>query len=174
MAEGSKTLVIGLGNPILGDDGIGWRAVEAFRDQHARLLADQPIDIDFLSVGGLSLMECMVDYERAILVDAALTGNHPSGFVSAFPIEQLPNYAQGHLSSSHDTTLQNALAVGRKMGASLPDEIWVITIEAENTYEFSEQLSPPVERAIPQVAEIIDHLLTKEYGHENELATKGG
>jgi len=159
MAEGCRTLIIGLGNPILGDDGIGWRAVEAFRDQYASLLAGQPVDIDFLSVGGLSLMERMVDFERAILVDAALTGNHPSGFVAAFPIEQLPNFAQGHLSSSHDTTLQNALAVGRQMGASLPVEVWVITIEAENTYEFSEQLSPGVASAIPQAVEAVWKLL---------------
>jgi hydrogenase maturation protease len=159
MAEGCRTLIIGLGNPILGDDGIGWRAVEAFRDQYASFLADQPVNIDFLSVGGLSLMERMVDFERAILVDAALTGKHPSGFVAAFPIEQLPKFAQGHLSSSHDTTLQNALAVGRQMGASLPVEIWVITIEAENTYEFSEQLSPAVASAIPQAVEVVWKLL---------------
>jgi hydrogenase maturation protease len=174
MTEGCKTLIIGLGNPILGDDGVGWRAVEAFRDKSASLLADQPVEINFLSVGGLSLMERMVGYEFTILVDAALTGNHPIGFVSFSPLELLPKFTQGHLSSSHDTTLQNALAVGRKLGASLPNEIWVITIEAENTYEFSEKLSPPVERAIPQVAEIINHLLTKEYGYESELATKGG
>ncbi len=159
MTEGCATLIIGLGNPILGDDGIGWRAVEAFRDQYASLLADLPVEIDFLSLGGLSLMERMVGYESAILVDAALTRNHPSGFVAAFSIEQLPNLSQGHLSSSHDTTLQNALAVGRQMGASLPVEIWVITIEAENTYEFSEQLSPAVASSIPRVVEAVWKLL---------------
>jgi hydrogenase maturation protease len=174
MAEGYKTLIIGLGNPILGDDGVGWRAVEAFCDLYGSRLTGQSIEIDFLAVGGLSLMERMVGYDTAILVDAALTGNHPIGFVSCSPLEQLHKVTQGHLSSAHDTTLQNALAVGRKMGAALPDEIWVITIEAENTYEFSELLSPPVERAIPQVAEIVNLLLTKEYGYESKLATKGG
>ena len=174
MAEGRRTLIIGLGNPILGDDGVGWRAVEVFRDQYTSLLSGQPVELDFLSVGGLSLMERMVGYERAILVDAALTGIHPIGFVSIFSFEQLPNIAQGHLSSAHDTTLQNALAVGRNMGASLPKEIWVITIEAKNTYEFSEQLSPPVENAVPQVAEIVNQLLSKEHCYESELVTKGG
>jgi hydrogenase maturation protease len=169
-----KTLVIGLGNPILGDDGIGWRAVEAFYVQYTCSLSKQPVDFDFLSVGGLSLMESMVGYERAILVDATLTREHPIGFVSLSSLELLPNVAQGHMSSSHDTTLQNALAVGRKMGASLPNEIWVITIEAENTYEFSEQLSPTLEKSVPQVAELIGHLLTGMYRFENELATKGG
>jgi hydrogenase maturation protease len=171
MDEKYKTLIIGLGNPILGDDGIGWRAVEAFCAQYKSSLSKQSVDFDFLSVGGLSLMESMVGYERAILVDAALTGNHPFGFVSLSGLEQLPNVAQGHMSSSHDTTLQTALAVGRKMGASLPNEIWVITIEAENTYEFSEQLSPPLEKAIPQVAEFIGHLLTEVYDYENEQAS---
>ena len=161
MMDGCKTLLIGLGNPILGDDGVGWRVVETFRDQNADLLTDQAIDIDFLSVGGLSLMENMVGYDHVILVDAALTGKHPFGFVSCSTLEELPRVTQGHLSSSHDTTLQNALAIGQKMGAYLPNEIWVITIEAENTYEFSERLSPLVEQAVPHAVEMIAHLLEK-------------
>jgi hydrogenase maturation protease len=161
MMDGCKTLLIGLGNPILGDDGVGWRVVETFRDQNACLFVDQPIDIDFLSVGGLSLMEHMVGYDYALLVDAALTGKHPFGFVSYSTLEELPQLTQGHLSSSHDTTLQNALAIGRNMGAYLPNEIWVINVEAENIYEFSEQLSPLVEKAVPQAADIITHLLDK-------------
>jgi len=163
MGKKSKTLVLGLGNPILGDDGVGWRAAEAFNkalcDAH---LTGHRIEVDFLSVGGLTLMERMIGYNRAILVDAALTGNHPFGFVSFSPLEQLPNYAQGHLSSSHDTTLQNALAIGRKIGACLPEEIWVVTIEAQNTYEFSDQLSLPVSSAVPQAVEIIFSLLSIE------------
>ena len=48
-----KTLVIGLGNPILGDDGVGWRVVEEI----ARKTADRnDIEVDTVSLGGLSLM----------------------------------------------------------------------------------------------------------------------
>ena len=155
MNDQRKTLVLGLGNPILGDDGVGWRVVETFRTTFETHLARQPVEFDCLSVGGLSLMERMIGYDRVILVDAALTGNHPVGFVSCSLLEQIPNPAQGHLSSSHDTTLHNALAVGRNMGAHLPGE-------AQHTYEFSEQLSPPVSDAIPEAVNTILSLLSNQ------------
>jgi hydrogenase maturation protease len=159
MSEECRTLVIGLGNPILGDDGVGWRVVEAFQEQFERQFEKRAVEIDLLGVGGLSLMERMVDYNQVILVDAALTRSQPTGCVSSFPIEKLPNLSQGHLNSSHDTTLPNALAVGRQMGANLPAEIWVITIEAENPYEFSDQLTPAVALAVPQAVERIWEIL---------------
>jgi len=160
MTERDKTLVLGLGNPILGDDGVGWRAVEVFESTFKDRL-DQPIEIDYLSVGGLSLMERLIGYNHAILVDASFTGSLPSGYVSCFPLEQLPTSFQGHLSSSHDTTLQNAIAVGRKLGATLPGEIQIVTIEAENIYEFSDQLSPAVSCAVQQAVEVIRNLISE-------------
>lgn len=167
MDEQPSTLILGLGNPILGDDGVGWRAAQAFRTRwEAGLRSGFPssaspdqfqpsLEVDFLSLGGLSLMERMIGYRRVILIDAALTHQHPTGAVSCFPLEQLPPIAQGHLASSHDTTLQNALAVGRSLGADLPDEIWVVAIEAQNMYEFSEELSPAVAAAIPTAVEAV-------------------
>lgn len=161
MAERDKTLVLGLGNPILGDDGVGWRAVEAFESTFDQHLLGQLIEIDYLSVGGLSLMERLIGYDHAILVDASLTGRHPTGYVSCYALEQLPTSFQGHLSSSHDTTLQNALAVGCKMGLHLPGDIRIVTIEAENIYEFSDQLSPAVSSAVPQAVDAIRNLISE-------------
>jgi hydrogenase maturation protease len=167
MMEESSTLVLGLGNPILGDDGVGWCAAETFRALwEAGNLSGFPsalsarsaltfVEVDCLALGGLSLMERMVGYRRVILIDAALTRLQPFGTVSCFPLEQLPQIAQGHLASSHDTTLQNALAVGHSLGADLPEVIWVVTIEAQNLYEFSEQLSPAVASAIPKAVETV-------------------
>ena len=109
MDEQRSTLVLGLGNPILGDDGVGWRAAEAFRTQwEAGIRSGFPssmlpseaqiaVEVDFLSVGGLSLMERMIGYWRVILIDAALTRQRHIGEVSCFPIEQLPPITQGHL-----------------------------------------------------------------------------
>jgi hydrogenase maturation protease len=152
-----STIVIGLGNPILGDDGVGWRVAESVAN---RLKDDQngihrEVEVDCLSVGGLSLMERLVGYKRAILVDAILTGSSPIGTVSQFDLQELPNRALGHMSSSHDTTLQTALDVGKRMGAILPESIQVIAIEAENLFVFSEQLTAAVEAAVPKAVELV-------------------
>jgi hydrogenase maturation protease len=142
-----KTLVIGLGNPILGDDGVGWRVVEEI----ARQTANKPeVEVDCVSLGGLSLMERLTGCERVILVDSIFTGEKPIGTISQFALNDIPDLTTGHSASAHDTSLHNALKVGRSMEIPLPcdEDVLIIAIEAEKVYDFSEKLSPPVEAAL--------------------------
>jgi hydrogenase maturation protease len=161
-------LIIGLGNPILGDDGIGWRVVEALDNQMktsihqkaARPGMDEPadwpeIEIDYLSLGGLSLMERLVGYDRVIIVDALTTGNATPGTVMQLKLDDLPDQALGHLCSAHDTSLQNALKVGKMMGARVPEDIMVVGIEINPIYDFSDNLSPMIGESIPEAVQII-------------------
>jgi hydrogenase maturation protease len=151
-----KTIVIGLGNPILGDDGVGWQIAQQLQQR-----SDFPsgIEVDYLSLGGLSLMERLIGYERAILIDSIVTDNHPIGTLACFSLDQLPNRTIGHTYSAHDTTLQNALRIGQDLGAQLPKEIVVVAVEAQKVYDFSEQLSPEVAAAIPNAVQMIIDLL---------------
>jgi hydrogenase maturation protease len=151
-----KTILIGLGNPILGDDGVGWQITQ--RIQHRSDFPSE-IDVEYLSLGGISLMESLVGYERAIIIDTIITGNFPIGRVSCFPIEELPINATGHSFSTHDTSLQNALRVGKDLGLQLPGQIILVTVEAQHVYDFSEQLSPEVEAAIPNAVQMVIDLL---------------
>lgn len=149
-----KILIIGLGNPILGDDGVGWRIAEEVRNRlHAELNNQKHIEVEFSSLGGLSLMELLIGYDRAIIVDAITTGQYPPGTVLRFPLSALPNQAYGHLSSTHDTNLQTALELGRSMGVKLPNEILVIAVEIKVEYNFSEELTPAVAKAVPKAAQ---------------------
>ncbi len=153
-----KTLVIGLGNPILGDDGVGWRVAEEI----ARKTADRPeVEVDCVSLGGLSLMERLTGCERVILVDSIFTGEKPVGTVSQFALSDIPDLTAGHSASAHDTSLHNALNVGRSMDIPLPrdEDVLIVAIEAENVYDFSETLSPPVEAAVPQAVGAVLQLI---------------
>jgi hydrogenase maturation protease len=153
-----KTLVIGLGNPILGDDGVGWRVVEEI----ARKTSNRnDVEVDTASLGGLSLMERLTGYERVILVDSLFSGQKPIGTVSLFPLTELPDLSSGHTTAAHDTSLRNALNVGRSMDIPLPrdEDVHIVAIEAENVYDFSETLSPPVEAAVPQAVEAVLQLI---------------
>jgi len=155
-----KTLIIGLGNPILGDDGIGWRVAEAIEEIINSQHKSYPhVDIDYLSVGGLRLMERLIGYDRAIIIDAITTKKFPPGTVMSFPLEDLPNQAVGHLSSAHDTTLQNALKAGRSFGAQLPENIRIVAIESERVYDFTDELTPPAASAIPEAVQMVDEIL---------------
>jgi hydrogenase maturation protease len=153
-----KTLVIGLGNPILGDDGVGWRVAEEI----ARKTANRPdVEVDCVSLGGLSLMERLTGCERVILLDSIFTKEKPIGTVQLFHLTELPDLSSGHTTAIHDTSLRNALNVGRSMDIPLPrdENVHIVTIEAENVYDFSEILSPSVEAAIPQAVRAVLKLI---------------
>jgi hydrogenase maturation protease len=181
--EGSRWLVVGLGNPILGDDGVGWRVAEEVKRRiadsewqivssgpvisHAKrpsAISYQPsaIEVDCVSLGGLSLMERLVGYERAILIDAISTGQWPVGSVHRFPLDALPDSTAGHSASAHDTSLQTALKLGRAMEAPLPPsgEIVVVAVEARSVYDFGEDLTPPVAAAVPRAVEMVIETLS--------------
>ena len=160
-----KTLIIGLGNPILGDDGVGWRVAEEVKRRLAdsqwplrvaNSHAERPsaIEVDCFSLGGLSLMERMIGYDRAILIDAVTTGQ-PPGTVHRFQLEDLPELSCAHTTAAHDTSLQNALKLGRRMGIHLPSSVTVVGVEAERLYDFSEELTPAVEAAVPQAVRAV-------------------
>jgi hydrogenase maturation protease len=160
-----KTLVIGLGNPILGDDGVGWRVAEEVKRELPPLLEEQElgtrIDIDCISLGGLSLMEHLIGYDRAILIDAfAVDGQ--IGSVQVLKLSELPNYSAFHTTSPHDTSLQNAIELGRSMGAHLPEDVLIVGITTKKCFEFSEDLTSEVRSAVPIATKAALDLLEAE------------
>jgi hydrogenase maturation protease len=160
-----KTIVIGLGNPILGDDGVGWKVAEEVRRQLSTLANE--VDVVCLSLGGLGLMEHLIGYQRAILVDAFASEDQP-GAILVLKLGDLPNYSAFHTASAHDTSLQNAIDLGRSMGAQLPDEVEIIGIVTNRVYDFSEELSPPVADAAPFAARIVIDMLGQVIKHKEE------
>ena len=150
-----KTLIVGLGNPVLGDDGVGWKVAEKICQQ---LPADTPVVVDYLSLGGISLMEHLIGYDRAVLIDA-FASDEDLGSIHVMNLNDMPNYAAFHIARAHDPSLQNALEMGRSLGAFLPEQITVIGIATKRIYDFSEELSPPVAEAVPHAAKIALELL---------------
>jgi hydrogenase maturation protease len=158
-----KVLVIGLGNPILGDDGVGWSVAEEIT---RRMVNTPEVEVDCVSLGGLSLMERMTGCEHVIIVDSIFTGEKPVGSLSQFRLTELKDLSSGHTTAVHDTSLRNALNVGRSMNIPLPrdEDVHIVAIEAENVYVFSETLSSPVEAAIPQAVSAVLQLIQSGLG----------
>jgi hydrogenase maturation protease len=158
-----KTLIVGLGNPILGDDGVGWKVAEELQKQ---LPEDAAMDVECLSLGGIGLMEHLIDYDRVIIVDA-FSMDAPVGSISVLKLSQLPNYSAYHITNMHDTSLQKAMELGREMGAHLPEDVMIVGIATEHIHDFSEYLSSLVERVVPCVVNIVLDLLN-EISKEDE------
>lgn len=177
VARPSSTLVIGLGNPILGDDGVGWTVAEkvkqqvvnnpryqvCYRPADSKIVHhDLLVEVDCASLGGLSLMERMLGYPRVVLIDSMETGQSPAGSVAIFPLSALQNSRVGHSASAHDTSLLTALQAAKVMGLPIPGSVDIVAIEARNVYDFCEELSPAVAEAVPLAVQAVMDLLNKE------------
>ena len=169
----SKILVVGLGNPILGDDGVGWRVAEGVEEALLKDdLARPNLEVACCALGGLSLMERLIGFDLAIIIDAVQTTGGAPGQVYDLKLEDLPDYSTGHMTAAHDTSLQTALQVGRAMGAALPHQIRVIGIEAERVYDFSEALSPSVEAAVLQAVQLVMYRLGDLQNRHSEASVQ--
>ena len=139
-----KTLVLGLGNPLVTDDSVGLRVAAELQ----RLLADNPdVEVSEDYWGGLRLMERMVGFDRAIVIDAMQSGSAP-GTIHRLTPGSIPTQRSA---SAHDVSLPTALALGRQAGVALPadDQILLVGIEAEDILTFGEECTPAVRAAIP-------------------------
>lgn len=147
LAEPGETLVVGLGNPILGDDGVGWRVIDELDE-----LDHGDASLQQACVGGVSLMELLVGYRRAIIVDAIIDDEDVPGSVWCRPLSAVETRVASHLDSTHDAPLPAAIEAGRAMGADLPSDIDVVGIVIERGDVFGEELSDEVEAAVPVAA----------------------
>jgi hydrogenase maturation protease len=151
-----KTLVLGLGNPILRDDGVGIAVARAVRDR----LTNNDVVVEEASVGGLRLLDWLAGFDRAVLIDAIQTADGKPGTVYHLDGSQFT--ACRHASSSHDADMATALEIGRRLGLPLPTEIEVIAVEATDVTTFGEDLTPAVASAIPNAVEaVLDSLQAK-------------
>ena len=159
-----KTLVLGMGNPILGDDAVGIRLA---RDLHARI--GEPPGVDFIEeccVGGLNLLDQVAGYERLVVIDSIKTVAGRPGTWYRFDAASLRETM--NLRNVHDTNFATALELGRAMGMIVPDEaenhIFAVEIAVNDT--FSEELSPGLREAYPELAEEIIGEIAQLLRHE--------
>jgi len=153
-----KTLIVGLGNPILTDDGVGVKA--AYRVENALTEAQREnITVTEASVGGLRLMELMVGFDRVIIIDAIIHSNgssHEPGTIFRMNLKDLKDISPTqHSASAHDTTLNTALDMANRMGLPLPKVVLIYAVEVEEIFIFSNNPTPAVVAAIPKVSEMV-------------------
>ena len=144
-----KVLVLGVGNPILSDDGVGIHV--------ARILKEKLIpgvEIDELPASGLELLDIVHGYERVIIIDSIKTDGGKPGELYEMREEDFQKTIHG--SSPHGINIPTALAMGRKIiPDQMPMEILFFAIEAKDTLNVSEKLTPEVAAALPGIVEQI-------------------
>jgi hydrogenase maturation protease len=148
-----NTLVIGLGNPILTDDGVGVRVAYAV-EELLGAAAVQDVVVTEAGVGGLRLMEMMIGYDRVILIDAlAVQNGERPGTIHRLTLDDLRDISPTqHSASAHDTSLVTALEAGYLLDMRLPKDIVIYAIEVENVTDFNDEPTAAVAEAVPAAA----------------------
>jgi hydrogenase maturation protease len=158
-----RTLVLGLGNPLVSDDSVGLRVAAELK----RRLADRPdLEIGEDYWGGLRLMERMIGFDRAVVIDAICTGA-PPGTIHRLTPDAVPTQRSA---SAHDVNLPTALAFGRRAGAKLPadENVLLVAIEAEDILTFSEECTPAVQAAVGRAVREVLEILNSTQGAESK------
>ncbi|MGC1120493.1 MAG: hydrogenase maturation protease [Candidatus Methanofastidiosia archaeon] len=150
-----KILIMGIGNPILTDDAVGILVVRELKDVQAEIVE--------ASIGGFSLLDHIRGYDVVIIVDAVKLGN-PPGTISVLNEPQVPKAL--HTSSSHDVSFSEALSLGKILfPEEMPSRIVVVGIEVSDTETFSETPTGPVQKAVPEAANLVSQLLERMTQH---------
>ena len=143
-----KALILGLGNPILTDDGVGPQVAKALEGR-----PDLEATVMETSLAGLNMLDLLAGYDRAIIIDAIQTVGGKIGQIYRLDPEAFA--ATRHAASPHDVNFATALELGNQLGLALPQQIDIFAIEVADTSSFSEECTPKVTEAIPLCVEMI-------------------
>jgi hydrogenase maturation protease len=149
-----KTVVIGVGNPLLGDDGVGNRVARLVKTM---LPPGLNVDVKEVSASGIELVEEIMEYDTAIIVDAIAT-NGQVGTIRKLTPEQLRETI--HFTTPHHFNFASAYEFGKLFASkNMPKNVTIYGIEIELRTDFSENISPNVAKAAELIAvEIIGNL----------------
>jgi hydrogenase maturation protease len=136
----ARTVVLGLGNPLMGDDGLGLAVLGRLREEW-----DLPGGVELVDGGtwGMNLLPLIEDAPELVLVDAIRTGT-PAGTVVELERDRLPRYL-AHKLSPHQVDLKEVLALAEFRG-TLPHRTVAIGAEP-GAVELSLELSPALREA---------------------------
>ena len=145
-----KTIILGIGNPILGDDGVGIKVVKELKKH----LKDPDIKLDEAATGGINLLDQMMGYDKAILIDTIKNKNIKHGEIKRLSLDDFPSF---HSYNPHDISLPEACVIARQLGETrIPHDITIFGISLRSMpCEFGEEISEEISKAIPKTVDMI-------------------
>lgn len=139
----AKVLVLGLGNSLVGDDGVGIHLLRRLQTLGWRN------DVEFAesAAGGIAILELVAGFQRLLLLDCIIAGEDEPGKVVVLSEEELT--AVRHASSIHDLAVGEVWQLGQRMGYLMPHVV-AVAITVELKWEIGEELSPTAQNALAE------------------------
>ncbi len=160
MSSSGRTVVLGMGNPVVSDDGVGLAVAIELK----RFLAEAPVrGVDVLAStrAGFELIDMLRGYARAIIVDCIVLPDPRPGRVCRLTLDDVSGCAR--LVNAHEMSVGTAFRLAERMGVPMPREVEIIAVEAGDTSTIAEALTPAVQATVgPLAREIYDRLKQNE------------
>lgn len=146
-----RTLVIGVGNLLRTDDGVGIHVIKELNDLNPE------VDTLDAAMGSVEILEAMRGYDRVIIVDAIETGAKPG---TIFKVNLTQGEEPPVVTHSHGTDLITTLRLGYQLyGKEMPKEIILLAVEAEDTTTIGDEPTPKVLAAVQEIIKAMLALL---------------
>ena len=144
-----KTRVLGIGNPIVTDDGAGLKIAQEIRQLRPEL------DVVEVCSGAMGLFDYITDYDRLIIIDSVKTEGGVPGSLYKIDIEDLkPTLSHA---TSHGLDIASALKLGEGLGYNMPQSISIYAVEIKDNTNFGDECTEEVNDRIPSIArEIVE------------------
>ncbi len=152
----NRTLVLGIGSPIMCDDAIGLRVLQELKNRGVH-----GVDLEEACTSGLDLIEIMLDHDRVIIVDAIINSSHPPGTVLVLDPEEFGDSVHG--TNPHAANVATTLELGKKLQPErFPKDVRFVAVEANDVFTMSETMTPEVEGALERTVLTVLGLIEDE------------
>jgi hydrogenase maturation protease len=155
-----KILVLGLGNDLYGDDGVGPHVVRLLEQERAagRPSADVACAVDYVScaLSGLALLDVVIGYDTLLIVDTIL---RPDPVIGRIRVLDMSDIRDVPGPSPHYISIPQTLALGRSLGLMVPESVKIVAVEAKNLHRLGEGLSEAMRRRLPAIMAAVNGAL---------------
>jgi hydrogenase maturation protease len=147
--KGCRSIIIGLGSPIRSDDAVGPEVARRVFES----LDSERVECREMAVGGIELVESLVGYDHAVIVDAIQREGGRIGECYRLDLEHVTQPEPPGF--SHQFGLVEGLELARRLGMDVPSHLSVYVVEVADPYTISETMTPEVMDAVPAAVEKI-------------------
>ena len=156
-----RTGVLCLGNELLADDSFAFGVAGRLRQ---RPLVG--VEVACTSQTGFQLLDHVMDVSRLLIVDTVQTGSAAPGTI--YQLHE-SDFAGTPGVSPHSIGLFETLAVGRKLGLPVAQEVMVFAVEAADCRTVGGAMDPAVEASVPVVEKLIRESIQRLAGSQSQI-----
>lgn len=155
-----KILVLGMGNDLYGDDGVGLHAVRLLKDAWAdgATSRELPSSVEFVEclLSGAALLDVIHGYDALVVIDTIMKAKPVTGRIRILDAADIRDFPGP---SPHYVSVPQVLAIGRELGLKMPRTVRIIAVEAKDLFRLGEGLSDDMHSRLPDILEAAKDVL---------------